>query len=139
MKYFTKLLAPLISLLLVSAFIGCSDSSSEDEDSTTYKVEVGVISNSTYTTAMNKISYWSEVSYSNIASLRLYLYNNTISDHEVETGVSLSEIKDFLLSKGMSNYEANSEIEGLKNIGNDIVFGEHATDSSKKIWMYATK
>ena len=40
----------------------------------------------------------------------LYLYNNTISDHEVQTNVSLSEIKDFLLAKGMSNYEAESEI-----------------------------
>ena len=45
-----------------------------------------------------------------IALLRLYLYNNTISDHEVQTNVSLSEIKDFLLLKGMSNYEAESEI-----------------------------
>ena len=45
-----------------------------------------------------------------IASLGLYLFNNTISDHEVKTKVSLSEIKDFLLAKGMSNYEAESEI-----------------------------
>ena len=39
----------------------------------------------------------------------------------------------------MSNYEANTEIKTLKTIGNDIVFGEHATDSTKKVWMYATK
>ena len=84
---------------------------------------MGVISQSTYNTALSKISYWGEVSYSNIASLRLYLYNNTISDHEVQTNVSLSEIKDFLLSKGMSNYEAESEINVLKTVGNDIVFG----------------
>lgn len=131
-----KMFAVLAFLL---CFVGCSDSSSTDEDSATYKIEAGVISNSTYTTAMNKISYWSEFSYSNIASLRLYLYNNTISDHEVQTGITLSEIKDFLLSKGMSNYETNTEIGALKTIGNDIAFFEHATDSSKKIWMYATK
>ena len=118
--------------------MSCSNPSSSD-DYTTYKVEVGVISQSTYNTALSKISYWGEVSYSNIASLRLYLYNNTISDHEVQTNVSLSEIKDFLLSKGMSNYEAESEINVLKTVGNDIVFGEHATDSSKKVWIYATK
>lgn len=88
---------------------------------------------------MSRISGWSEVSYANIASLRLYLYNNTISDHEILTGVSIEEIKDFLLSRGMSNYEANSEIELLKTIGNDIVFAEHATDSTKKVWMYSTK
>lgn len=88
---------------------------------------------------MSKISYWSEANYSNIASLRLYLYNNTISDHEVQTGVTIDEIKDFLLSKGMSNYEANTEIELLKTIGNNILFGEHATDTTKKVWMYVTK
>ena len=93
--------------------MSCSNPSSSD-DYTTYKVEVGVISQSTYNTALSKISYWGEVSYSNIASLRLYLYNNTISDHEVQTNVSLSEIKDFLLSKGMSNYEVESEINVLK-------------------------
>ncbi|MBR3605929.1 MAG: hypothetical protein IKL52_07865 [Candidatus Gastranaerophilales bacterium] len=64
---------------------------------------------------------------------------NTISDHEVQTGVTIDEIKDYLLSKGMSNYEANTEIELLKTIGNDILFGEHATDSTKKVWMYVTK
>ena len=100
--------------------MSCSNPSSSD-DYTTYKVEVGVISQSTYNTALSKISYWGEVSYSNIASLRLYLYNNTISDHEVQTNVSLSEINV------------------LKTVGNDIVFGGHATDSSKKVWMYATK
>ena len=135
-----KLLGLLTVICIISlSFTGCSNSSSSDDDYTTYKVEVGVVSNSTYNTALSKISYWSEVNYSNIASLRLYLYNNTISDHEVQTGVTIDEIKDFLLSKGMSNYEANTEIETLKTIGNDIVFGEHATDSTKKVWMYATK
>ena len=130
----------LIAIIgILVSLIGCSNSSSSDDDYTTYKVEVGVISNSTYTTALNQITYWSEVSYSNIASLRLYLYNNTVSDHEIQNNVSIDEIKDFLLSKGMSNYEANSEIEVLKTIGNDIVFGEHATDSNKKVLMYATK
>lgn len=133
-----KIIGIVCLVTVLFAFIGCSNPASSD-DSTTYKVEVGVISNSTYNTALSKISYWSEVSYSNIASLRLYLYNNTISDHGIQTNVSISEIKDFLLSKGMSNYEAKSEIEVLKTIGNDIVFCEHATDSNKKVWMYATK
>ena len=129
----------LVSIVgILICFASCSNPAAS-EDNTTYKIEVGVVSNSTYNTALSKITYWSEVSYSNIASLRLYLYNNTISDHEVQTGVTIDEIRDFLLSKGMSNYEANTEIETLKTIGNDIVFGEHATDSTKKVWMYATK
>ena len=119
-------------------FIGCSDSSSDD-DYTTYKAEVGVISNSTYDAAMTKISYWNDFTYSNVASLRLYLYNNTLSDHEIQTGITLEEIRDFLLSKGFSNYEVSNEIDLLKKVGNDIAFFEHATDSSKKVWMYVTK
>ena len=95
------------------SFIGCSDSSSDD-DYTTYKAEVGVISNSTYNTAMNKISYWSDFTYSNVASLRLYLYNNTLSDHEIKTGITIEEIREFLLSKGFSNYEVSNEIDLLK-------------------------
>lgn len=127
----------LVLLTISICLIGCSNSLSEEP--TTYKIEIGVISNSTYNDAMTRISNWSEASYSNIASLRLYLYNNTISDHEVQTGVSIGEIREFLLSRGMSNYETNSEIELLKTVGNDIVFAEQATDSTKKVWIYATK
>ena len=72
----------IISLV---GFISCSDPSSS-EDNTTYKVEAGAVSNSTYNTALNKISNWSEVNYMNIASLRLYLFNNTISDYGSQTG-----------------------------------------------------
>lgn len=116
----------------------CSNSSSSD-DYTTYKIEIGVVSNSTYSTALSRISGWTGVSYSNIAALRLYLYNNTISNHDVQTGVSIDEIKSFLLSKGMSNYEVASEIELLNRVGNNIIFGEYAIDSTKKVWIYATK
>ena len=119
-------------------FIGCSDSSSDD-DYTTYKAEVGVISNSTYNKAVTKISYWNDFTYSNVASLRLYLYNNTLSDHEIQTGITIEEIRDFLLSKDFSNYEVSNEIDLLKKVGNDIAFFEHATDSSKKARMYVTK
>ena len=74
-----KLLGLFTIIWIVSlGFIGCSDSSSDD-DYTTYKAEVGVISNSTYDAAMTKISYWNDFTYSNVASLRLYLYNNTVT------------------------------------------------------------
>ena len=129
------LFAIIISLVGV---MSCSNSVSSDED-TTYKVEIGVIANSTYNTALNKISNWSAVNYANIASLRLYLYNNTISDHGIQTGITLSEITEFLLSKGLSKYETDKEIEVLKTFGNDIIFGEYAFDSNKKVWMYITK
>ena len=99
-----KLLGLFTIIWIVSlGFIGCSDSSSDD-DYTTYKAEVGVISNSTYDAAMTKISYWNDFTYSNVASLRLYLYNNTLSDHEIQTGITLEEIRDFLLSKGFDKF-----------------------------------
>ena len=64
----------LVSIVgILICFASCSNPASS-EDNTTYKIEVGVVSNSTYNTALSKITYWSEVSYSNIASLRLYLY-----------------------------------------------------------------
>ena len=54
-------------------------------------------------------------------------------------GVTLDEVREFYLSKGFSSYEVKNEIEFLESIGNDIAFFEHATDSSKKVWMYVTK
>ncbi len=35
--------------------------------------------------------------------------------------------------------EANSEMELLKKIGNDIIFFENTKSSSSKVWMYIEK
>lgn len=63
----------------------------------------------------------------------------TYSDHGIQAGITLSEITEFLLSKGLPKYETDKEIEVLKTFGNDIIFGEYAFDSNKKVWMYITK
>lgn len=134
-----KLLVLFTIIGIVSlSFTSCSNSASEN-DYTTYKVETGVISNSTYNSAMDEISYWSEVNYNSIASLRLYLYNNTLSNHEIHNGITIDEIKEFLLSHGLSNHEVSTEISGLKQLGNDIVFFETTLGNDKKIWMYVTE
>ena len=57
-----------------------------------------------------------------MASLRLYLYNNTLSDHEIQTGITIEEIRDFLLSKGFSNYEVSNEIDLLKKLEMILLF-----------------
>lgn len=134
-----KKLFGLISIVGILIFLGSCSNPSSSDDFTTYKVEFGVITNSTYTTAMNRISNWTELSYSNIASLRNYLYNNTISDHAIETGITINEIKEFMLSKGFSNYETENEIRLIKEIGNDIAFFETVYGNDKKAWMYVTK
>lgn len=135
-----KIISVFTIFIVLICFLGCSNpSSSSTEDNTTYKIEVGVITNSTYTTATNRISNWTELSYSNIASLRNYLYNNTISDHAIETGITINEIKEFMLSKGFSNYETENEIKLIKEIGNDITFFETVYGNDKKAWMYVTK
>ena len=134
-----KKLFGLISIVGILIFLGSCSNPSSSDDFTTYKVEFGVITNSTYTTAMNRISNWTELSYSNIASLRNYLYNNTISDHAIETGITINEIKEFMLSKGLSNYETENEIRLIKEIGNDIAFFETVYGNDKKAWMYVTK
>lgn len=133
-----KIVGVVYLVTVLFAFIGCSNPTSSD-DYTTYKVEVGVISNSTYNTAMNKISAIYEPSYSAVSSIRTYLMNNRISDHAIQMDVTLDEVREFYLSKGFSSYEVKNEIEFLESIGNDIAFFEHATDSNKKVWMYVTK
>ena len=79
-------------------FIGGSDSSSDD-DYTTYNVEVVVISNATYNKAVTKISYWNDFTYSNVASLRLYLYNNTLSDLKSKQELRLKKSEIFYYQK----------------------------------------
>ena len=137
-----KIVLVFVVFMILTCFLGCSNPSTiptEEHKTQLYKVEFGIITNQTYRTANNTASNWTELSYSKVASLRNYLYDNTISDYEVTTGVTLNEIKAFLLQHSASNYEAESIIETIKEVGNSIVFFEYAYDDGKKVWAYATK
>ena len=129
----------LVFIVFFACFISCSNSSSDEE--TIYKVEMGIVSKSTCNEAINKMSHWNrkDVTYSKIASIRLYLYNNTDSDYAVLNDVTIEEIEEFLFSHGMTKYEVKTEIELLETVGNNILFATHATDSEKMFWFYATK
>ena len=137
-----KIILGFVVFMILTCFLGCSNPSNiptEEHKTQLYKVEFGIITNQTYKTAMNTSSSWTELSYSKVASLRNYLYDNTISDYEVTTDVTLNEIKAFLLQHSASNYEAESIIETIKENGNYIVFFRRAYGDDKKIWAYATK
>ena len=137
-----KIVLGFVVFMILTCFLGCSNPSTiptEEHKTQLYKVEFGIITNQTYRTANNTASNWTELSYSKVASLRNYLYDNTISDYEVTTDVTLNEIKAFLLQQSASNYEAESIIETIKENGNYIVFFEYAYDDGKKVWAYATK
>ena len=133
-----KIIFGFIIFMILTCFLGCNNPSTIPTEDF-YKIEAGVITNQTYKAAMNMASSYTELSYSEIASIRRYLYDNTISDYEVTTGVTLNEIKAFLLQHSASNYEAESIIETIKENGNYIVFFEYAYDDGKKVWAYATK
>ena len=138
-----KIILGFVVFMILTCFLGCSNPSTiptEEHKTQLYKVEFGIITNQTYRTANNTASNWTELSYSKVASLRNYLYDNTIpSSHEVITDVTTKEIKDFLLSHNLSNYETEYIIKSLKEVGNSIVFFEYAYDDGKKVWAYATK
>ncbi|MBQ3966786.1 MAG: hypothetical protein II684_08150, partial [Treponema sp.] len=60
-----------VLLAFAGMFFGlmsCKMASTDDD--TTYKVEAGVVSQSTFTTAMNRVASWGEATYFNIAALR---------------------------------------------------------------------
>ena len=134
-----KIILGFVIFMILTCFLGCSNPSIIPTEETSYKVEAGVITNSTYRTACNRIQDWDEINYSKIASIRNYLYDNTISGHEIRTDVSLNEIKEYLLSHGFSKYETDSEIKFLKENGNEIAFFEYRYGNDKKVWVYATK
>ena len=133
-----KIILGFVVFMILTCFLGCSNPSNIPTEDF-YKIEAGVITNQTYKAAMNMASSYTELSYSEIASIRNYLYDNTISDYEVTTGVTLNEIKAFLLQHSASNYEAESIIETIKENGNCIVFFRCAYGDDKKCWAYATK
>lgn len=142
-----KIILVFTIFVVLNLFLGCSNPSSiptedyrvEVDNTLYYKAECGTITNSTYRAAWNRASNWDKLSYSNIASLRNYLYHNTISDHAIETGVTINEIKEFMLSHGFSNYETECFIETLKEIGNNMAFFESAYGNDKIFWAYVTK
>ena len=137
-----KIILGFVVFMILTCFLGCSNPSNiptEEHKTQLYKVEFGIITNQTYRTANSIASNWTELSYSKVASLRNYLYDNTISDYEVTTGITLNEIKAFLLQHSASNYEAESIIETIKENGNYIVFFRCAYGDDKKCWAYATK
>ena len=126
-----------IIALFLCVLTVCDYSASRSEE--IYKVELGVIALETFNTAMNRINNITDVNYNEISSIRNYLYQNTLSDHEIQNGVLSIDIEEFMKSRGFSNYETSTEMKFLERNGNDIVFFEHATDADKRIWMYITK
>lgn len=102
----------------------------------TYLVESGVITGQTYTTARSTMTSWTEPSYQEVALLRDYLHNNTVSDYSAQEAVTMNAIKQFLLTQGPG---AKKEIEFLKRNGYDIIFFNHREGKDKKIWMSITK
>lgn len=130
----------ITALAFVFSFIGCSNPSNSTP-TTTYKIEIGVVSNSTYTTAFSMASsYGANITHENIITIRNYLYQNTTSNYDNSTkGVTKDEIRNFLTQHGMTTVQANAEIACLETLGNDIAFFEYVYSSSSKVWMYAEK
>lgn len=135
-----KILSFWFAIIIAFGVIGCStpsNSSSED----TYSIEIGVVSNSIYSTAMSMAtSYGVNITHSNMKTIRDYLYLNTISNYDNSVkGVKKDEIRDFLVSKGLTEVQANAEVAVLETLGNDIVFFYYAYSTESKVWMYAEK
>ena len=132
----------IFSLLFILSFCllclsSCDNSTSSNEEF--YKIELGAVSTDTYNSAMNKVQNITIVNYNEIYTIRSYLHENTLSDYQVQNGVSSTEIREFLESRQFSNNQVATEMNFLQKNGNDIIFFEHAFDPEKKIWMYITK
>ena len=125
-------------LVLLFSLVGCSHTA---EPEPTYKIEMGVVSDSTYRTAYNMASsYGKNINHSNIKTIRDFLFQNTISNYDNSTkGVKTDEIRDFLMQRGYNEVQANSEIAVLETLGNDIMFFEYVYSKTDKVWIYAEK
>ena len=139
-----KIISVFASLLVLICFFSCSNPSSIQTEDTSYRVQLyrvesGVITKSTYNTAWDKISEWTNLSYSNCASLRNYLLHNTISDYTNVNDVTINEIKRELKSHGMSNREVEDVIKEIEETGNTILFCNTIYGDGTKGWIYITE
>ncbi|MBQ0163377.1 MAG: hypothetical protein KBS84_09510 [Treponema sp.] len=135
MKGFVVILSVVIAMFFLC---GCQPTMAPEPD--TYKVEVGCISDDTFSVALQMIqAYGTNVTHDDVKTVRNFLYRNTISDYGIETGVSIDEIRDTLTQKGMTLLQANAEISVLETLGNDIVFGTSIISEEIYIWLYAEK
>jgi hypothetical protein len=87
---------------------------------------------------MDRIQNLTDIDYTEINSIRNYLYQNTLSNHEVKNSVSSIDLEEFMKSRGYSNYQVSTEMMFLEKRGNNILFFEHASDANKRIRMYTT-
>ena len=124
-----------LSICLAAIVPGCSNSSNSTS-ATTYRIESGAVSDTHYNAAANMISsYGSNITYSNIKTIRDYLYKNT-SNHKTDTGVTIDQIRDTLGELGFTKTKADAEIAKLEALGNDIALFDV---SSSKVWIYAER
>ena len=125
-----------LSICLAAIVSGCSNSSNSTS-ATTYRIESGAVSDTHYNAAANMISsYGSNITYSNIKTIRDYLYKNT-SNHKTYTGVTIDQIRyTFLDELGLTKTRADAEIAKLEALGNDIALFDF---SSSKVWIYVER
>lgn len=121
---------------MISVFTSCNFDTPEEE---TYVVESGVVSNYIAVKALEMSENISgEATFSDICTIRDYLYSNTeTDDYEIMRDVTFEELKSMLVQ---ASHSKGSEIaNGIKEHGSYIGTFYHRNYSDKKIWICVTK
>lgn len=143
MKKIPRIALLFAALFFCTYFSGCSDSSSDDDD--TYFVEAGRITNSTYQSVHSWIMSQEQYcyDYNDVYNLlkqgRYKLKEATVGDYAYETGVDIDEIQEEFQKHFDNPLDLSDSINFLKDVGNTILFFYASDSDSHKFWMYIQK
>lgn len=123
-------------------FFGCQQNSEDNTAPNTYKIESGIVSNSVaYEAKYRAGAYGGDYDFKKVKAIRDYLYENTApSEYKgIITGVSRSDVHNFLTTRGSSSSAADAQIAFIDSNGNNLAFFYVTNEDSKKAWIYAVK
>jgi len=136
-RYFFGML--VIALVFGMLVVGCDDGSSSSGSSkkSTYYYEAFKITKAQYDTFMDSVTPDYNYTFSEIKGFRQTLRNYNGTFLQSGTGVSETELKDFMTSSGISTSEYQTIKQSLNSVGNLIYFFRH--QSGDIIWIYFEK
>jgi len=133
-----KFLLGILVMVLVFGItvVGCDDGTTGDEK--TYYYEAFQITKVQYDGFMSTTTPGYTYTNSQLKGFRQTLRNYNGTFVESNTGVTESELRNFLIQRGTSPSEYTELKNSLDSVGNLILFF-NATSSSNMVWMYLEK
>jgi len=136
-KSLYRFLIILLLLIIPLFFPACDNGTTSSIDqSATYKYDVFTITKDEFN-SVSMVTPWTFTNMRNFYSaLRAKSSSSSLYS---ASDAKESDIYDFLISNDVSVSDTKNEINFLKSVGNDIIWGEYVSNSNFYVVMYAER